>query len=267
MVSIFKRIMAKRIVTKVGDIFCVEVDGKWKIYFRYVCNDMMQLNSDVIEVFSKRYDMDAKPTPEEIVADEVMFYAHTALRVGIERGVWYKYGKDKTIDEESLQDVLFGTVSETSTQINNESVRILDVNPLENWRIWHISEQASKIGELPERLWDKVEYGAVMSYRQIYDRIKYGYYRYTSPIYEIVKRIPHPYADSYTKREDGDNTVFLHFKGADAVQRILVHNGNGAELSEGNPLNLPKFWETNWRYDEFITEDDFNDAWRLGIFH
>lgn len=32
--------MAKRIITKIGDIFCVEVDNEYKCYFQYVANDM-----------------------------------------------------------------------------------------------------------------------------------------------------------------------------------------------------------------------------------
>ena len=28
--------MAKRIITKIGDIFCVEVDNDYKCYFQYV---------------------------------------------------------------------------------------------------------------------------------------------------------------------------------------------------------------------------------------
>jgi hypothetical protein len=32
--------MAKRIVTKIGDVFCVEVDNDYKCFFQYVANDM-----------------------------------------------------------------------------------------------------------------------------------------------------------------------------------------------------------------------------------
>ena len=43
--------MAKRIVTKIGYVFCVEIDNKYKCFFQYVANDMTQLNSSVIRVF------------------------------------------------------------------------------------------------------------------------------------------------------------------------------------------------------------------------
>ena len=45
--------MTKRIITKIGDIFCVEVDNDYKCYFQYVANDMTVLNSSVIRVFAK----------------------------------------------------------------------------------------------------------------------------------------------------------------------------------------------------------------------
>ena len=50
--------MTKRIITKIGDIFCVEVDNDYKCYFQYVANDMTVLNSSVIRVFAKHYPID-----------------------------------------------------------------------------------------------------------------------------------------------------------------------------------------------------------------
>ena len=32
--------MAKRIVTKIGDVFCVDIDNQCKRYFQYIVNDM-----------------------------------------------------------------------------------------------------------------------------------------------------------------------------------------------------------------------------------
>lgn len=40
--------MGKRIVTKIGDVFCIEIDGKYKCFFQYIANDLEQLNSSVI---------------------------------------------------------------------------------------------------------------------------------------------------------------------------------------------------------------------------
>jgi len=48
-------IMAKRIVTKIGDIFSVVLDNGNKKYFQYVANDLTQLNSDVIRSFNAKF--------------------------------------------------------------------------------------------------------------------------------------------------------------------------------------------------------------------
>ena len=61
----------KRIVTRKGDIFCVEIDNKFKAYFQYITTDMTQLNSTVIRVFKKHYPMDYVPDFDEIVRDDV----------------------------------------------------------------------------------------------------------------------------------------------------------------------------------------------------
>ena len=72
--------MAKRVTTKTGDLFCVEVDNDYKCHFQYVANDMTVLNSSVIRVFSKHYPIDYVPVFDDIVKDKVYFYAHTILR-------------------------------------------------------------------------------------------------------------------------------------------------------------------------------------------
>ena len=87
--------MAKRIVTKMGDIFCVEIDNGYKRFFQYIINDIEALNSSVIRVFKTHYPMDYRPIIEEIVMDEVEFYAHTVLRAGIVYGAWYKLATQK----------------------------------------------------------------------------------------------------------------------------------------------------------------------------
>lgn len=49
--------MAKRIVTKMGDIFCVEIDNGYKRFFQYIINDIEALNSSVIRVFKTHYPL------------------------------------------------------------------------------------------------------------------------------------------------------------------------------------------------------------------
>lgn len=249
--------MAKRIVTKIGDIFCVEVDNAYKRYFQYFCNDMSQLNSSVIRVFKKRYPMDSNPKPEAIVSDEVDFYAHTILRAGIETGSWYKTGHLKCDFEEETGKPLFGTCED----IVFDGDEIIDDIPDPNWYIWKINQKEEKMERLPERYRDVVEQGSVFPYIEILDRIRYGYYRYTSSENEMLKRIPHPDTNSYVRRKEDHITVYLHFKGEDVIQKIEVDDNGDAGIEEGNPLPLPKFWETNWKYSEFITAEEFKSVW------
>ena len=249
--------MAKRIVTKIGDVFCVEVDNTYKRYFQYFCNDMTQLNSDVIRAFKKRYPMDYKPKPEDIVKDEVDFYAHTILRNGIEDGLWYKVGKAKGEFEEEMSKPLFGTCRETK-YINGD---IIDVDPNSNWYVWRINSPFKPVGILPEMYRDVVDWGSVKPDVEIFDRIKYGYYRWTSPAYNLLRRHPHPDIDSYVRRETDGSIIYLHFKGENVVQKIEVDSNGEASKEEGNPLPLLKFWENNWKYAEFITMEEFEEEW------
>ena len=84
---------------KIGDIFRVDLDGKTKRYFQYVAINESQLGGSVIRVFKRRYDIVDQPSPEEIVADEVDFYTHTSLKIGILEGYWQKVGRCTNIGD------------------------------------------------------------------------------------------------------------------------------------------------------------------------
>ena len=56
--------MTKRIVTRIGNIFCVEISNEYKCYFQYVAIDKIMLNSSTIRVFKKRYDIEENPKIE-----------------------------------------------------------------------------------------------------------------------------------------------------------------------------------------------------------
>ena len=90
--------------------FCAAFVPKGLKYFMDVEKDIEQLTSSVIRVFKTRYPMDYEPVIEDIVADEILFYAHAVLRVGIEDNVWYKVGKSKNLGLEGLSKILWGIV-------------------------------------------------------------------------------------------------------------------------------------------------------------
>ena len=45
----------KRIVTKIGNVFYVQISPQEKKYFQYIANDRLRLNSSVIRVFERVY--------------------------------------------------------------------------------------------------------------------------------------------------------------------------------------------------------------------
>ena len=162
--------MAKRIVTKIGDVFCVEIDNQCKRYFQYIVNDMEQLNSSVIRVFKLHYPIDYKPIIDDIVKDEVEFYAHTILKFGVLYDAWYKVGTSKEFGD--FSKVLFRSSADAG---NGEMIS-------ERWNVWHINEPHVYVGKLTKE-YQHAERGGVMSYTSILDRLKYGDYMSKYPGY------------------------------------------------------------------------------------
>ena len=89
--------MANRFVSRIGNIFCMEIDNEYKCYFQYIANDRTQLNSSVIRVFKKRYSLDDNPPMDEIIKDDVLFYAHTVIKIGYLENTWYKVGTNRDV--------------------------------------------------------------------------------------------------------------------------------------------------------------------------
>ena len=162
-------IMAKRIVTKIGDVFCSEIDGQCKRFFQYFAIDSTMLNSSVIRVFKQHYPMDYIPDISEIIAGEVEFYAHTVLRMGIADGIWYKVGK--SLELGNYRDVFF--------RIDGDIDR---VERSEKWYVWKIGEPFIYVGKLPAKYYD-AENGYVICYEDLIARLKSGKYTYFFPAY------------------------------------------------------------------------------------
>ena len=154
--------MAKRIVTKIGYVFCIEIEGQYKCYFQYVANDLTQLNSSVIRVSKTRYPIDYVPDIEAIVNDEVYFYAHTILRVGIDAGAWYKVGKSKNIGEPDK--IMFKLFSEGDYSQMTKSYR---------WYVWQLNKEHVFIGEQTDAI-RGYDLGWVVPYIDIVSKIKTG---------------------------------------------------------------------------------------------
>lgn len=248
--------MGKRTVTRVGDIFCVDLDGKYKRYFQYVAKDEQELGSAVIQIFRRRYPMEYEPDLDEIVNDDVVYHFHTFIQVGTKAGAWEKVGNSKKINQESLDNAIFGDgicfriIEIPAEPFPQYDYDIVEVDPLDNWEVWRINTPKIKNVRVPEEMWSKISAGGVYPYTAIAEWIKLGYNKFKYPIFRMKQRIPWDYLDSYVKLPEGNNMYYYHFHGENAVREIIVTGrGNVIRLSVEKPkakwkrLRTARFWE------------------------
>ena len=147
--------MTEKLIIRKGDIFCVEVENEYKCFFQYIERDRTQLGSFVIRVFKTRYPITYEPVIEEIVKDDVSFYAHTlVLRLGALEKVWTKVGKSKDVGD-----------------TDNIFFRMYDLK----WYVWKINEKYYYIDELTDEI-KEYDFGWVFTYKEIVKKIKTGNY-------------------------------------------------------------------------------------------
>ncbi|MBO4463046.1 MAG: hypothetical protein J5797_02500 [Prevotella sp.] len=144
----------KRIVIRKGDVFCAEIENEYKCYFQYIERDRTQLGSNVIRVFKKHYPIVYEPIINEIIKDEVSFYAHTILKFGVHDNVWHKVGTSKEVGD-----------------TRNVKFRMLGLG----WYFWTINESIQKVGVLNETI-RGYDFGWVFTYKEIIKKIKTGHY-------------------------------------------------------------------------------------------
>jgi hypothetical protein len=164
--------MTKRIVTRIGDIFSVTLDSGNLRFFQYVANDLSCLNSSVIRVFKKEYPNVYEMKPEEVVLDEVDFYAHTVLRWGIVDNGWQKAGKCKDLGD--TENILFRDFSRD--YILRDCLEMESDHKERIWEAWFINQEWFTIGKLTEEFRLKSDIGPVFPYTDIIARIKNGVY-------------------------------------------------------------------------------------------
>lgn len=259
--------MAKRVYVKKGDVYCIEIRGKYKLFFHYLGNDISCLGGAVIRVFKERYPMDYNPDIKQIIKGEVMFYAHAFIRDGIDAGVWYKVGNSKDFDLEKLGEIWFCNTNHSRYIQDITPALDIFVNEDENWWIWRYGSDHIRI-DLPKvKLEERIFTGSVYPYKYIMDYAEYGYYKNTAVEYEVIKRVPHEYADSYVRRERFGIEYLYHFKGSHVIREIIRGNGKLVRLSVDCPsngifsLNPMEFGEINWENGDFRTAEEFDNIW------
>ena len=152
----------RRIVTKIGDIFCANLDSKTKRYFQYVAIDESQLGGSVIRVFKRKYDINAEPSFEEIVNDDVDFYTHTSLKIGILEEYWKKIGRYADIGD--AENIFFRTVGELESS---------NIKKSHHWLVWKINCQMKDIGEMKEK-YIKYDLGSIFPSLWVLNKIRTG---------------------------------------------------------------------------------------------
>ena len=154
--------MAKRIVTKIGDIFSVALNNGNQRFFQYIANDYSQLNSSVIRVFKKEYPAEYELNSEEVVKDEVDFYAHVILKFGIIEGAWQKVGKSQDVGD--TENILFRMYCSDAVDHKDRL-----------WYAWYINnDNRFDVGVLSESFRKVSDIGLVFSAKSIIGRIKDG---------------------------------------------------------------------------------------------
>ncbi len=160
--------------TKLGDVFSIKIDDKFKKYIQYIANDLTQLNSDVIKVFKETYSIKSTPDLSEVVKGDIDFYAHTVTKWGIKLGYWEKVGN---IPDVGTIDVLFRDTNDYGSK-PGEQTKVSN-----NWYVWKINEQFKQIGKL-EGEYQKAEIGVVIPAINIVHRIRTGEYNFEYPQYK-----------------------------------------------------------------------------------
>ena len=153
----------KRLVLKIGSIFCVEIKDQFKGYFQYIADDKVQMGCSVIRVFRKHYPLDANPSMDEITNDEVLFYAHTIIRVGYAFDAWYKVGTCPNIG--SL-DIMFRVFDDVNWGITGQTKSY-------KWRIFKLNGERQFVGEMNDT-YRKYDYGVILPYHEIVNKIATG---------------------------------------------------------------------------------------------
>jgi hypothetical protein len=160
-----------KIITKKGDVFCAALNDTQKKYFQFVGLDLTQLNSEVIRVFKKTYLIDERPVLEDVVKEEIDFYAHVVVKWGIQMKLWDKVGNVPGVGE-------VNQLFRASDDYGNPQVSVSS-----NWRIWKINEPFIKVSKLRGD-YQRAEIGVVVAPGNVLKRMQTGKYDFVYPGFE-----------------------------------------------------------------------------------
>ena len=157
-----------RVIVKKGDIFFAKVGENKNKFFQYVADDERQLDSNVIRVYKKTYEEDQTPGLTEIIKDDIEFYAHGLIKLGIQFGHWTKAGNIKEVGE---INVIFRDTYDFGRSEGGEPIVIS-----KKWVVWKINDpEFTRVSELVGEN-RNAEIGLVMNPKSIVYRMQTGHY-------------------------------------------------------------------------------------------
>lgn len=154
----------ERISSYKGDIFVVKLADGNKRYFQYIATDMTQLNSSVVRVFKKIYPFEYSFKADEIISDEVDFYAHTMINPGQKMGFWEKVGKSTELGD---LDIWFRTYQ-------NDEIHTPVMDIRKGWSVWSMNSPMNYVGQKLTDEQEKMPLGIVYNPMAIVNKIKTG---------------------------------------------------------------------------------------------
>lgn len=164
--------MAKRIVTKVGDVYQTKETAEGRRYLQLVAIDLIDLNSDVVVVFA---DQKGADEPPNIEADsEIEFYTHTTVSQGVREGLWEKVGSRAVAVD--LSSLVFKSYygPDIADVAKNMDPGMLPPVPYPNWAVWTPADQERRYVSGAEGIPVKAERGGVFPAPDVLYRIEHG---------------------------------------------------------------------------------------------
>jgi hypothetical protein len=155
-------------MSKIGDVFEVELPDGLIGFFQYIANDPTQLGSEVIRVFRKKCRQTERPTIPEIVSGQMHFAAHVFLQSGLRFSSWRKIGSNPIVTRDE-------TLFRDSDDYGNPEIVTSN-----RWYVWKIAEEMQFVGKLGPA-YRHAEIGVVVAPDQIAERMKTGSYSFVYP--------------------------------------------------------------------------------------
>lgn len=152
----------------IGDIYVVNLSGGKKKYFQHIANDIEQLDSNVIKAFKSEYNAEDNPLLEELAMDEVDFYIHIILKIGLKLKRWEKVGKAKVVGS---CDIFF----KSTNDYGNPEIKVS-----KDWWVWKLNGEKKYVGKLTGK-YKEAEIGVVVNPDDVLERMETGKFSFFYP--------------------------------------------------------------------------------------